>query len=128
MDTSSSNDMKLMCMKDNSPTSIHQGQVAAETLSGHMSTASTETLGRSRANADISVTESTTLTKPHFETNDKVTQTSNWLWNIDRPWEGFKPPNAPDFKVVQERTENNTMSQVKRKDTNPPRKQAVERY
>ncbi|XEV06683.1 hypothetical protein FSHL1_011970 [Fusarium sambucinum] len=128
MDTSELKDMKPMGKRENSPTSVYQRQVITKTLSGNAPTAGTETLGRSRANSDAIFTGSTIQEETLFET--RIPKISNWLWNIDRPWEAFRSPNSPDFKIVRDKTENNTMTQAKRKDTTPPPpiKQTMERH
>ncbi|QPC79730.1 hypothetical protein HYE68_010482 [Fusarium pseudograminearum] len=122
MDTPKPNDTEPLRTRENSATSTHHRQVVAETLSGDTPTASTETLGRNRANADGIVTGGTKLTKPRFETNDQVSRISNWLWNVDRPWEGLKQSNSPDSKIVQDKTENNVMAQDKQDAMTPSRK------
>ncbi|KAK6699749.1 hypothetical protein SNK03_012491 [Fusarium graminearum] len=122
MDTLKQNDTETMRTRDNSATPTHHQQVVAETLSGNTPTASTETLGRNRANADDIVTGGTNLSKPRFQTNDQVSRISNWLWNVDRPWEGFKQSNSSDSKIVRDKTENNIMAQAKQGAMTPPRK------
>lgn len=93
-----------------------------------MSTVSTETLGRSQANA-YTTTTTEDRNKPEFcsKSGDEVPETSIWLWDVDRPWEGFKPPNSPNSETVQNNMENKDITSAGRKATAPPRKDATEK-
>jgi hypothetical protein len=128
MNPSESTDNKSMNRGRVSASPNHRKQRAVAAPNGVMSTVSTETLGRSQANAYTTTTED--RTKPEFcsKSDDEVPETSTWLWDVDRPWEGFKPPNSPNSETVQNNMENNGITSGGRKATTPPRADATEKH
>ena len=128
MNPSKSTDSKSMKMGDVSASPNHRKQIAVAAPSGIMSTVSTETLGRSQANAYTTTTEGRTKTEFCSKSDDEVSEISTWLWDVDRPWEGFKPPNSPNSETVQNNMENNGITSRGSKATTPPRECATEKH
>jgi len=118
-----------MNRKDVPASPNHRKQITVAAPSGVMSTVSTKTLGRSQANAYTITTTTEGKAKTEFcsKSDDEVPEISTWLWDIDRPWEGFKPLNSQNSETVQNNTENNSITSGRRKATTPPRKDATEK-
>ena len=105
----------------------HRKPIAVAAPDIVMSAASTETLGRSQASA-YTIPEGRTNTEYCSKSDGEVPELSTWLWDVDRPWEGFKSPKPPNPETVQNNMENNGITSKRRKATTPPRKCATEKH
>lgn len=129
MKSSKSTDSKSMNRGNISASPNHRKPIAVAASDIVVPAASTETLGRSQAGA-YTTTTSEGRTKAEYcsRSGDEAPELSTWLWDVDRPWEGFKPPNLPNPEMVQNNMENNGMTSRRRKATTLPRECATEKH
>ena len=129
MNSSKSTDSKIMNQGNVSVSPNHRKPIAVAAPDVVVPAASTETLGRSRAGAYTTTTpEGRTKAEYCPRSDDEVPELSTWLWDVDRPWEGFKPPDPPIPETVQNNMENNGITSRRRKATTPPRECATEKH
>ncbi|KAF4965923.1 hypothetical protein FSARC_6310 [Fusarium sarcochroum] len=92
-----------------SATSTHRSQRPGSLLSDHMSSLGTETIGYSQTETStISLENASSIASSSADHTQPSAQTLGWLWNIDRPWEGFNPPSASRPQTAQDNNGDNS--------------------